>query len=111
MLSDEPSKVKADPDGEPTPLRPRCLAPVDPVRYYCQCGEPVGQFTPYIPFVNIRFNNSIFGALWRRLWARGTPLHARFGYFAMVALFVPIMFIGMPFVLRDWWRSRTAGEI
>ncbi len=35
---------------------PGGLVSVDPLRYYCKCGEPVGQFTPYIPSVNIRFN-------------------------------------------------------
>ena len=108
MLSGEPSNVNADSDAESTPLCPRCLAPVDPLRYYCRCGEPIGQFTPYIPFVNIRFNYSIFGVVWRRLWARGTRLNARLGYFAMLALFAPVMFVGIPFVLRDWWRSRAA---
>ena len=109
MASDEPPTLNADGDGEPTPLCPRCLALVDPLQHYCKCGEAVGQLTPYIPFVNIRFNCSIFGVLWPRLWARGTRLHARLGYFALLVLFAPIMFVGIPFVLRDWWRSRNAG--
>ena len=108
MASDEQPTLNADGDAEPTPLCPRCLAPVDRLQHYCKCGEAVGQFTPYIPFVNIRFNYSIFGASWRRLWARGTRFHARLGYFALLVLFTPIMFVGIPFILRDWWRSRKA---
>ena len=34
-----------------TPLRIKCLRPVDPLNYYCpHCGEATGQLTPYIPF-------------------------------------------------------------
>ena len=108
MPNDEPPELNADGDEEATPLCPRCLAPVDPLKHYCKCGEAAGQFTPYIPFVNIRFNYGIFGASWRRLWARDTRLHARLGYFALLALFAPVMFIGVPFALRNWWRSRKA---
>ena len=51
------------------PLCLQCLAPSDPLQHYCEeCGEAVGLFTPYIPFVNIRFNYSVFGRLWKTLW-------------------------------------------
>jgi hypothetical protein len=109
MRSNEPADAARDDSEEATPLCPRCLRPIDPLQHYCDCGQPVGQFTPYIPFVNIRFNYGVFGASWRRLWASGTALPPRLGHFLLIALLAPVMFIGVPFVLRDWWRSRRQG--
>lgn len=91
----------------PTPLCTRCLAPADPLKYYCECGEAIGQFTQYVPYVNIRFNNSIYGELWRRLLSPDTRLWLRCFSFGMLVLFAPIMFVGMFFVLRERWRART----
>ncbi len=90
------------------PLCPGCLAPYDPLQHYCEeCGEAVGLFTPYIPFVNIRFNYSIFGRLWQTLcydssagWGR------RLLYFLLIVLIVPVMFLALPFVLIAKRRDR-----
>ncbi len=51
-----------------TPVCWRCMRPCDPGSYYCpHCGstDPVNSLTPYMPFVNIPFNYSIFGEMWR----------------------------------------------
>ncbi len=56
------------PDEE-IPICLHCFTPYHETEHYCKvCGEAVGQFTPYVPFVNIPFNYSIFGKIWRKLW-------------------------------------------
>ena len=87
---------------EGTPLCPKCLSPIEPANYYCpHCGEATGQLTPYIPFVNIRFNYSIFSRLWRKVWYERTGLLMKAFSLFLIIWCVPIMLIGLPFVLRD----------
>ena len=93
--------------NEPQPLCLGCLEPIDPLHYYCpKCGEASGQLTPYIPFVNIRYNNSIFIRMWHKLWHEKTGVWMKIVSFALIVLFVPIMLIGLPFVLWDKWANR-----
>jgi hypothetical protein len=82
-----------------TPLCPRCLQPIDPFDHYCKhCGEASGRLTPYIPFVNIHYNYSIFGRLWQKTWQeKETGLIARFFYLFMIVVMVPLMLLGLPF--------------
>jgi hypothetical protein len=97
-----PSKIDEDESQtENQPLCPSCLEPVNPLNYYCpKCGE-AGQLTPYIPFVNIRFNYSIFGRLWHKVWYEKTSLLMKIVSSAVIILFVPVMLIGVPFVIWD----------
>ncbi len=45
-----------------------CATPIkDKRQHYCpKCGNVTGQFTRYIPFVNIQFNYSIFGTILKK---------------------------------------------
>src|SRR3989339_94931 len=62
-----------------TPVCVNCLTPVkDANQHYCpKCGSVTGEFTRYIPFVNIRFNYSSLDTLWRKVRAKETPLAGR----------------------------------
>jgi hypothetical protein len=93
---------RTDEASQSQPLCPGCLEPINPLDYYCpKCGEAASQFTPYMPFVNIRFNYSIFGRLWRNCWDEKTTVLTKVISAAMILLFVPIMLIGLPFAIRD----------
>ena len=88
--------------GEGQPLCPGCLEPVNPIDYYCpKCGAAAGQLTPYIPFVNIRFNYSIYGRLWQKVWYEKTGLLMKIFSLALIVIFVPFMLVGLPFVVWD----------
>ena len=53
------------------PLCAKCLKPCKPLQYYCdKCGsnDAVNPLTPYIGFVNIRFNYDIYCTMWRKVW-------------------------------------------
>ncbi|MEE9297238.1 MAG: hypothetical protein V3W34_20040, partial [Phycisphaerae bacterium] len=91
----------ADPneDVQEVPLCPMCFTPVSDLNHYCErCGEAVGRLTPYIPFVNIRFNYTPFATMWQRLWrGDGHGLRSRAFYAVMIFLFAPVMVLGIPF--------------
>ena len=95
------------------PVCLKCLTPHSPLQHYCQeCGETVGQLSPYIPFVNIPFNYSIFGTMWRRTWLeQAVPVRWKVFYMFMIIRFAPIMIIGLPFVLiAKLRRKKTPGD-
>ena len=62
-----------------TPVCVHCLTPIEDFKqHYCsKCGHVTGEFTRYIPFVNIRFNYSLFGTLWRKVRSSATPLSSK----------------------------------
>ena len=108
-MTDSDVELNPESEGEPEqPLCSRCLTPYDPLQHYCEeCGEAVGLFTPYIPFVNIRFNYSIFGRLWQTLWYDPSAgWVTRLGYFLLIVLIVPVMFLALPFVIIAKRRNR-----
>lgn len=91
-------------DTGPRPVCLHCLMPFDPFDHYCRhCGEAVGRLTPYIPYVNIRFNYGIFGRLWKAVWGRrsGASLPARAFYLLLIILCAPVMFLGVPLLLAE----------
>lgn len=106
---DRASLGVADSNGqlEEAPLCLRCLAPVHPLQHYChQCGDTVGQLTPYIPYVNIRFYVSIYERLWRRLWfEHRDSIWIKIFFIVFIAWTAPILILGMPFVLWRRWRA------
>ena len=88
-------------DARPVCLR--CLEPCDPRQYYCdKCGsyDVINPLTPYIAFVNIPFNYSIFLTMWRKIWYdKDTAAVSRVCYLLMITMFVPIfLVIGLPLV-------------
>jgi hypothetical protein len=87
-----------------TPVCPKCFKPCHPLQYYCtncDSSDAINPLTPYIGFVNIRFNYDIFLSMWRRVWHdKDTPAFIRALYFAMIVLLVPIFAVlGLPLLL------------
>ena len=97
-------------EGDGQPLCSRCLTPFEPGEHYCRkCGTAVGQLTPYIPFVNIRFNYGAFGGVWEKLWRRGQAgIFTKALCLMLIVVFAPIMFVGLPFRLWGKRRRRDA---
>ena len=81
-----------------TSLCVNCLTPVEnPTEHYCpKCGNATGEFTRYIPFVNIRFNYSILGTLWRKLRQRKTPAT---GKATAAILIIALLIVGLSILL------------
>jgi len=83
------------------PLCTRCLTPCWPLEYYCphcDSNDAINPLTPYIAFLNIRFNYDIFCTMWRKIWYdKRTSMIRRLFYMLMIMLFVPYMIIfGLP---------------
>jgi hypothetical protein len=97
-------------DEEAIPVCPNCLAPFNPLQHYCSdCYEAVGQYTPYIPFVNIRFETRLVRELWKKMVTPTLPILTRVEYFIalmIIALVVApdqeAIFLGIPFMLWGW---------
>jgi hypothetical protein len=99
-MKPEPIEEKdiAEDKGDGTPVCIRCFKPVDPLSHYCpHCGEATGQFTQYIPFVNIRWQASVWGRIWRQVWSRDVSFPGRIFRLLMIIWNVPIMLIGLLF--------------
>ena len=88
----------ADDGGEGTPVCIKCFQPVDPFVHYCpNCGAATGKFTHYLPFINIRWQVSVWGQAWRQVWSRDVSIPGRLFRLIMIVWNVPIMLIGMLF--------------
>jgi hypothetical protein len=88
----------AEEKGEGTPLCIRCCRPVDKLQYYCpHCGEATGQLTQYLPFVNIRWQATVWGRVWRQVWSHNVSFWGRILRLLMIIWQVPIMLIGLLF--------------
>jgi hypothetical protein len=97
-------------DDDAVPLCPRCLRPHSPLLHYCpNCGCTVGQFTPNIPFMNIPYQIDFWSVLWRRIWASDTHPALRVMYIVLVLLCVPILLLGLPFLLLKGGRAEPRG--
>lgn len=94
------------------PVCLKCFTPYQPLQHYCQkCGDTVGQLSPYIPFINIPFNMSIFATMWRRIWfEKGVRLTSKVSYSVMIILFAGVMLIGLPFAVIAKLRSKKTQE-
>lgn len=85
-------------DGEGVPVCVGCFRPVDPLAHYCpHCGAATGQFTHYLPFINIRWQASVWGQAWRQVRSRDVSLLGRVFRLIMIVWNVPIMLIGLFF--------------
>ncbi len=77
------------------PLCAKCLKPCKPLQYYCdKCGsnDAINPLTPYIGFVNIRFNYDIYCTMWRKVWdGSEISIIRRFFYLFLIVLCAPIM--------------------
>ncbi|MCD6395853.1 MAG: hypothetical protein J7M40_20400, partial [Planctomycetes bacterium] len=95
---------------EEVPVCSNCLRPYDDaLEYYCpHCGsnEAVNPLTPYIAFVNIRFNVGMVGKLWRRFQGRqNATIARRFLDLVMVLWYCPLLIFAMPFVVYAKWKN------
>ena len=83
------------------PLCPKCLKPCHPLQHYCDScdsNDAINPLTPYMAFVNIRFNYGIFLTIWRKIWyEKDTSTISRLFYLFMITMFVPVfLIIGLP---------------
>jgi len=93
-----PENEMPEENGVETPVCLRCFQPVDPVAHYCpNCGAATGTFTHYLPFVNIRWQASVWGQAWRQMWSRDVSLPGRLFRLFMIVWNVPVMLIGVLF--------------
>ncbi len=68
----------ADDTGEGIPVCITCFEPVDPLVHYCaNCGEATANWTPYLPFINIRWQVSFWGRAWEQAWSRDISVPGR----------------------------------
>ena len=94
---------------EGVPVCLNCLAPADPLQYYCcNCGgnEAINPLTPYISFVNIRFNAGLFGKVWRRFQKRQSAsiVKRTFDLFVAIKCF-PFVVFALPSVVYSKWKK------
>jgi hypothetical protein len=97
----EQNNIPKEEDVE-SPVCIRCFQPVDPLAHYCpNCGAATGQLTHYLPFVNIRWQASVWGQAWRQIGYREVSIPGRLFRLLMIVWNVPIMLIGLLFRSRD----------
>ncbi|MHC4642825.1 MAG: hypothetical protein ACYS32_14375 [Planctomycetota bacterium] len=88
------------------PVCMRCLKPCHPLQYYCdKCdsNNAINPLTPYISFVNIRFQCGFYGDMWRVvLYGKEASIILwSFCLFLTIA-FAPILIIvGLPLFLIE----------
>ena len=77
------------------PLCLNCLRPVDnPSQHYCpNCNNITGEFSRYIPFVNIPFNYSAFGRAWKKLFSRDVNFFKKVYYLLFILMGAPIVIV------------------
>jgi len=72
------------------PLCAKCLKPCNPLQYYCdKCGsnDAINPLTPYIGFVNIRFNYDIYCTMLRKiLYSKETRILTKLFYLFLTAI-------------------------
>lgn len=86
------------------PICPKCLKPCHPLQYYCDncdSNAAINPLTPYIGFVNIRFNYGGFCTMWRKIWYdKDTSIKLKWFYLFMIVAFAHIIVIvGLPLLL------------
>ena len=93
-------------DGAEVPVCIRGFRPVDPLAHYCpNCGAATGQLTHYLPFVNIRWQASVWGQAWRQIGYRDVSIPGRLFRLLMIVWNAPIMLIGLLFRSNDTKES------
>jgi len=96
VVSEDIKQVDGFDEVEEAPVCLRCMEPVNPLDYYCpNCGEASNQLTQYIPFVNISWQVSIWGRIWRQVWSRDVALWRRIASLIMVVWGAPVLLLGL----------------
>jgi len=84
--------------GEEVPVCLKCLAPVDPLDYYCRhCNEACCQLTQYLPFKNLQWQATVWGRMWRQVWSRDVSVWGRIFRFLIIVWMVPVLLVGLFF--------------
>ena len=88
-------------EGQPHCLK--CLEPFGPLQDHClNCGWGVGQLTLFKPFEMIRpAYYFFFGNMWKKAWYEEAPFIVKVLCLLLIGIQVPIMFVGLPFVLFE----------
>lgn len=90
------------------PLCLRCARPVDPLSHYCpHCGETIGQFTPYIPFVNLRMQINFWVQSWRQIWSGKVSFGGCCFRLLTIVLNMPILLIAL---IPAIWEKMKPGK-
>ena len=116
-LQDMGQKDIPEEEGDGTPVCIKCFKPVDPLAHYCpNCDGATGQFTHYLPFVNIRWQASVWGQAWRQIWSRDVSIPGRLFRVIMIVWNVPIMLIGLLFrpihgIGKDQCQHGTSADV
>lgn len=98
MESPDPNQSDLPGQGDGTPVCIKCFKPVNPLDNYCpNCGGATGNFTHYLPFINIRWEASVWGQAWRQMWYKEISIPGRLFRFFMIAWNVPFLLIGLLF--------------
>jgi hypothetical protein len=108
-VSTNAGRESADqPNDDGVPVCRGCFSPIQPGTDYCaKCGSAVGQYTEYVPFVNIPWLASGYDRLRRATWPKAGGVAAQtVGVFAAFLL-TPFLLIGVPFKrLAERWKAR-----
>jgi hypothetical protein len=98
MESTSPDERDVPEEGDGTPVCIKCFRPVNPLDNYCSnCGGATGNFTHYLPFINIRWQVSVWGQAWRQIWYKDISIPGRVFRFFMIVWNVPFLLIGLLF--------------
>ncbi|MDD5458224.1 MAG: hypothetical protein PHF37_02385 [Phycisphaerae bacterium] len=94
------------------PVCPNCLSECSPLQEYCdKCGSPsaINPLTPYLPFVNIRFNYGGLLRMWGNVTAnRRISFVGKFFNLLILLVVAPIVIlIALPFWLFNWIRPKS----
>jgi hypothetical protein len=102
-------KYIAEEQGDGTPVCIRCFRPVHPLNHYCpHCGEAVGQFTQYIPFLNLRWQVSVWVRMWQQVWSRNVSVLGRlFRLFMIIWQFPIVLLVGLPFKIIEKVKKKS----
>jgi hypothetical protein len=106
---------KKDLEGDAKALCLNCSRPVDnPSQHYCpNCGNITGEYTRYIPFVNIRYNYSIFGKIWFTLKNPDAAMSKRILCFLLILICPPLMLfyvLALPIILCGALKRRFTND-
>lgn len=100
------------------PLCPKCLKPCHPLQHYCDScdsNDVINPLTPYMAFLNIRFNYGIFCTMWHRVWyEQDFSMIFKLLCLFLIAVFAPVMLIvGLPLFLigKGPWLGRTSTAV
>ncbi len=100
LTNDQDILENENSDG--TPVCIKCFRPVDPLAHYCShCGGATGNFTHYLPFINIQWQASVWGQAWRQVRSPGISFPGRLFRLIMIIWNAPIILIGLAFKSRS----------